>query len=42
MEAQPELDVLVAEMLERNDRLAHAIMNKIADLAINKVQLENE
>ena len=41
MEAQPEPESL-DEMFDRNDRLAHAIMHKIADLAIKGVQLENE
>lgn len=41
MEAQ-ELEVVISEMLERNDRLAHAIMNKIADLALGGVKLEDE
>lgn len=41
MEAQPDVEA-IDEMFDRNDRLAHAIMHKIADLAINGVQLEDE
>lgn len=42
MEASKTVEEIVGEMLERNDRRAHEIMNRIANLAMNGVVLEDE
>jgi hypothetical protein len=37
-----EIRGTVDEIIERNDRLAHALLNKIANLAINGLEIDDE